>query len=174
MDSVEAILLQNGFTRQPSPLGSALVVVEDVAALSDDVDMCLRLLGGIAASPEVVNGFRCGPTVAYLPATTVAREVWVSDGFKNAHADLAAVFLHIVRMEISKWVALGSCEEFELSKTIANRRRCNHKALALATQAEHDAIKGVQPAWFSHHVFTLKGLLDFVTRPGKANWRDGL
>ena len=52
--SVQAILVGKGFVLKASPLDVSLIVVEDVGALSEDVDMCLRLLGGIATTPEVV------------------------------------------------------------------------------------------------------------------------
>ena len=123
---------------------------------------------------EVIRGVRHGPTRAYLPATAVAREVWVTDGFKNAYADLATIFMHIARMDAGAWVLIATADEFELGKIDAHRRKKNAALLALATQGECEAVVCAKPVWFSRHVFELKELLRFVTRQDTANWRDGL
>ena len=172
--SAQDAFTRNGFQRQPSPLGAALMVMTDVASLSQGMDLTLRLVGGLATTPEVIRGEKHGPTRAYLPAIAVNREVWVTDNFCQENADMVRILVHIAHLDHSAWAILGSADEFELAKAEANRKKCNATVLAIATAAECNAVKMTQLAWFSRHVMPFNTFLKFVTRADTANWRDGL
>ena len=98
----------------------------------------------------------------------------MTDGFQGENRDMARVLVRIARMDASAWAVLGSAEEFELAKAAANKHNRSPTVLALATQAECDAVCGAKPAWLSRHVLSFKKFLSFVTRAGTANWRDGI
>ena len=162
------------FQRQPAPFGAALMVMTDVASLSQDMDLTLRLVGGLATTPEVICGERRGPTRAYLPAITVKREVWVTDNFCQENADMVRILVHIAHLDHNAWAILGSADEFELAKAEANNKKCNATVLAIATEAECNAVKMTKPAWFSRHVMPFGQFLCFVTRADTTTWHSGV
>ena len=134
----------------------------------------MRLLGGLATVPEVICEARRGPTLAYLPAVAVPREVWLSGGFQRECADLAAILNHVACLDCSAWSIIGSADEFEYAENQANAKNRNATILAVATQVECEAIARNRPAFFSRHVFPFEKFLAFVTRPDVSNWRDGM
>ena len=173
-DAVRPALARAGVRLLTSAIGAALIVVDDVAAMSADMLACVCLQGGVAAIPQVVSGRRCGPTRGYLPAVAVAREVWLSPGFCAESRGLAAIVKHLANIDTSKWCLLGSAEEFELAKREAHSKKRNATVLAVVSHAEKDAIAKSMPAFISRHALTWDPFLEFVARPDCSNWRDGL
>ena len=150
-----------------------MVVMPDAGSFSEDVRVCLYLQGGVLTVPDVVHGVRHGPVLAYLPAISIRREIWLSDGFVGSFKALAAVVKHIASRDNSNWSLLGSAAEFETAKTDAFKKKRNATVLALVTKAERAAIASHTPAWLSRHAYTWHNFLAFVARADPTRWNNG-
>ena len=137
--------------------------------------MCLKLQGGIATIPQVICGTRRGPTLAYLPALALQREVWLSSDFRSTSSAMAQILEHLVlNSDHSTWSIIHSPDEFEYAKREANAKKHNSKILAVVTETERALIIEKLPAFISRHVFTLTQLLEFAVRVDRSNWRTGI
>ena len=172
--SLPAVLASHGIQCLPNAWGAGIMVVDNVATLRPDVNLCLQLLGGTATIPAVISGSRHGPTLAYLPAVATPREVWLSAGFYTESRELADIVRHIAGLGSSSWAIIHSAEEFEHAKREANKKMQNAQILALVSSAERDAIAKNQPPFLARHAFTWKAFMAFVSRIDQSNWRTGI
>ena len=139
-----------------------IVVANNVTNVPELVGLTVKLKGGVLAIPEVILGLWLGPRLAFKPAISVKREVWVSDRFSASNRMISERIKSIAMGDDSSWSLLESPEKFELAKKEARKARRPASVLAVATAQEVKTIRSNLPQ-IGQHVFELDGFARFVT-----------
>jgi len=88
----------------------------------------VALKGGLLATPDALTKL-AGPTIAYAPATTTRRTVWLSQGFQRGHPACTAI---IRALAGRKWRLV----ETDVAFRAAHRARGPRSVIGIVTEDE--------------------------------------
>ena len=97
---------------------SQLLVVDDVAAAGQKAVWAAVLMGTTVASPQrlLTNG-QAGPYIAYRPAVSIRRWIWMSDEFKARHPAISQIVAEAAASHRSLWRLIATRVDFVKKST---------------------------------------------------------
>ena len=98
---------------------------------------CHRFAAALTGAAVCSTKLNAGPIVAYHAAMSIARRVWVSDGFVAENPLLCADFLRALSLPSCRWRLMASCQE--ALDYLGVNRAARQRELLLFVTAEEQA-----------------------------------
>ncbi len=167
------------------PDRARLFVACDPALPGERCTWCASLKGSYIVDPGFVldaDGRKHHAIVHYTAATTIQRQIWVSERFTLDHRPLWDILKTVcsganntnpTAVDDTRWTLLGDRAAFLHAKGEAIRKKVSSSVIALVVSEEaRDA--DLAPPAMRRHVFTKKHFIAFVSLPDRRGSATGL